>query len=101
MATLAERVRARRTETLLLLGLAIAAICEAFANRGQETLMALEHFDDAYVRAIGYKVKAPRQDLPKAVLLVDMVGHDGSQIEPIGGGITPLARVCRVVVAEK
>jgi FAD/FMN-containing dehydrogenase/Fe-S oxidoreductase len=60
---------------------AIAAICEAFANRGQETLMALEHFDDAYVRAIGYKVKAPRQDLPKAVLLVDMVGYDGDQIQ--------------------
>lgn len=59
---------------------AIAAICEAFANRGEEALMALEHFDDAYVRAIGYKVKAPRQDLPKAVLLVDMVGHDDAQI---------------------
>ncbi len=60
---------------------AITAICEAFANRGEETLMALEHFDDAYVRAIGYKVKAPRQDLPKAVLLMDMVGHDDGQIE--------------------
>ena len=59
---------------------AIAALCDAFVNRGQETLMALEHFDDAYVRAIGYKVKAPRQDPPKAVLLVDMVGHDEEQI---------------------
>jgi FAD/FMN-containing dehydrogenase/Fe-S oxidoreductase len=59
---------------------AIGAICEAFVNRGEETLMALEHFDDAYVRAIGYKVKAPRQDLPKAVLLVDMVGHHIDQI---------------------
>jgi FAD/FMN-containing dehydrogenase/Fe-S oxidoreductase len=59
---------------------AITAICEAFANRGEETLMALEHFDDAYVRAIGYKVKAPRQDLPKAVLLADMVAHNRSQI---------------------
>ncbi|WP_054691792.1 DUF3683 domain-containing protein, partial [Desulfosarcina cetonica] len=60
---------------------AIAAICEAFANHGQETLMALEHFDDAYVRAIGYKVKAPRQDPPKAVLLVDMVAHDDDQLQ--------------------
>lgn len=60
---------------------AIAAMCDAFPNRGEETLMALEHFDDAYVRAIGYKVKAPRQDLPKAVLLVDMVGHDEAQIQ--------------------
>ncbi|HSO18071.1 MAG TPA: FAD-binding and (Fe-S)-binding domain-containing protein, partial [Desulfosarcina sp.] len=61
-------------------GRAIAAICSAFADRGEETLMALEHFDEAYVRAIGYKVKAPRQDLPKAVLLIDMVGHDHGQI---------------------
>ncbi len=60
---------------------AITTVCEAFANRGEETLMALEHFDDAYVRAIDYKVKAPRQDLPKAVLLVDMVGHEKSQID--------------------
>lgn len=59
---------------------AIAAICETFTNRGEETLMALEHFDDAYVRAIGYKVKAPRQDPPKAVLLLDMVAHDDRQI---------------------
>ena len=60
---------------------AITAMCEAFSNRGEETLMALEHFDDAYVRAIDYKVKAPRQDLPKAVLLVDMVAHEKSQID--------------------
>jgi FAD/FMN-containing dehydrogenase/Fe-S oxidoreductase len=60
---------------------AIAAISEAFVNRGEEALMALEHFDDAYVRAIGYKVKAPRQDLPKAVLLIDMVGHKPSQVQ--------------------
>ncbi len=59
---------------------AITAICETFVNRGEEALMALEHFDDAYVRAIGYKVKAPRQDLPKAVLLVDMVGNDDGHI---------------------
>jgi FAD/FMN-containing dehydrogenase len=59
---------------------AITYICASFANRGEEPLMVLEHFDDAYVRAIGYKVKAPRQDLPKAVLLADMVAHTRSQI---------------------
>jgi FAD/FMN-containing dehydrogenase/Fe-S oxidoreductase len=42
---------------------------------GRETLSALEHFDDEYVRAIHYKVKAPRAETPKAVLLVDVVGH--------------------------
>jgi FAD/FMN-containing dehydrogenase/Fe-S oxidoreductase len=46
-----------------------------FPNGGKEALSALEHFDDEYVRAINYKVKAPRAETPKAVLLVDVVGH--------------------------
>jgi FAD/FMN-containing dehydrogenase/Fe-S oxidoreductase len=46
-----------------------------FPNQGREALMALEHFDDEYVRAIQYKVKAPRPETPKAVLLIDVVGH--------------------------
>ncbi len=46
-----------------------------FPNQGKEALMALEHFDDEYVRAIQYEVKAPRAETPKAVLLIDVVGH--------------------------
>ncbi|ABS27196.1 DUF3683 domain-containing protein [Anaeromyxobacter sp. Fw109-5] len=46
-----------------------------FPDGGKEALSALEHFDDEYVRAIDYKVKAPRPETPKAVLLVDVVGH--------------------------
>ena len=45
-----------------------------FPEEGAGTLLALEHFDDEYVRAIDYKVKAPRTDTPKAVLLIDMAG---------------------------
>ncbi|HEX9242365.1 MAG TPA: DUF3683 domain-containing protein, partial [Anaeromyxobacter sp.] len=52
-----------------------------FPNEGREALSALEHFDDEYVRAIQYKVKAPRAETPKAVLLVDVVGHDAAQVE--------------------
>jgi FAD/FMN-containing dehydrogenase/Fe-S oxidoreductase len=52
-----------------------------FPNAGEEALSALEHFDDEYVRAIGYKVKAPRAETPKAVLLVDVVGHAAAQVE--------------------
>jgi FAD/FMN-containing dehydrogenase/Fe-S oxidoreductase len=51
-----------------------------FPNEGREALSALEHFDDEYVRAIQYKVKAPRAETPKAVLLVDVVGHDPAQV---------------------
>jgi len=37
-----------------------------------EALLALEHFDDEYIRAIDYKVKAARPQTPKAVLLIDI-----------------------------
>ena len=50
---------------------------------GNATLLALEHFDDEYVRAIGYKVKAARAETPKAVLLIDVAGH--SEAEAAGG----------------
>lgn len=58
----------------------ILNISKAFVNEGREALMALEHFDEEYVRAIGYKVKAPRTRLPKAVLLIDIVGHSAEQV---------------------
>ncbi|MBI9082608.1 MAG: DUF3683 domain-containing protein [Desulfobacterales bacterium] len=59
----------------------ICKMSEAFVNRGQETLMALEHFDQEYIRAIGYKMKAARNDPPKAVLLIDMVAHGLESLE--------------------
>jgi FAD/FMN-containing dehydrogenase/Fe-S oxidoreductase len=58
----------------------IVAISKAFVNQGREALMALEHFDEEYVRAIDYKVKAARIRLPKAVLLIDIVGHTAGQV---------------------
>jgi FAD/FMN-containing dehydrogenase/Fe-S oxidoreductase len=57
----------------------ILELARAFPNQGQEVLQALEHFDDEYVRAIGYKVKAPRSEPPKAVLLIDVVGHSAEE----------------------
>jgi FAD/FMN-containing dehydrogenase/Fe-S oxidoreductase len=58
----------------------IVEISEQFTNQGQEALMALEHFDEEYIRAINYKFKAARSAPPKAVLLIDMVGHTTEQI---------------------
>jgi len=58
----------------------ILALSQAFRDRGEETLQALEHFDEEYVAAIGYKVKAPREGRPKAVLLLDLVGRDRSHV---------------------
>ncbi|WP_420239683.1 DUF3683 domain-containing protein [Telmatobacter bradus] len=47
----------------------------------QETLLALEHFDDEYIRAINYKVKAARAQTPRAVLLIDIAGDDEQQTQ--------------------
>jgi len=58
----------------------IVEISEQFVNRGEEALMALEHFDEEYIRAINYKFKAARSEPPKAVLLIDMVAHTSPQI---------------------
>jgi FAD/FMN-containing dehydrogenase/Fe-S oxidoreductase len=52
-----------------------------FGEGEQGTLTALEHFDDAYVRAIDYRVKAARKETPRAVLLVDLSGQDEAQVE--------------------
>jgi FAD/FMN-containing dehydrogenase/Fe-S oxidoreductase len=46
----------------------------------QETLLALEHFDDEYIRAISYKVKATRAQTPRAVLLIDVAGDSAEQV---------------------
>ncbi len=57
----------------------ILELARAFPNQGREVLQALEHFDDEYVRAIGYKPKAPRSEAPRAVLLIDVVGHTAEE----------------------
>ncbi|BDG05338.1 DUF3683 domain-containing protein [Anaeromyxobacter oryzae] len=61
----------------------ILALARAFPfpNGGEDALTALEHFDDEYVRAIDYKVKAARAETPRAVLLVDVVGHTPEQAQ--------------------
>ena len=68
----------------------IDRISQAFAERGREALSALEHFDEEYVRAIQYKAKAPRSERPKAVLLIDIVGHSADQVEAGLGRLTAL-----------
>lgn len=52
----------------------ILGLSEAFPDpeAGNEALLALEHFDEAYVAAIAYAVKSLRPESPRAVLLVDL-----------------------------
>lgn len=65
----------------------ILALSQQLLNQGEEALMALEHFDEEYVRAIDYRTKAARDERPKAVLLIDVVAHTEAQLER---GITRL-----------
>ncbi|MDT9546287.1 MAG: DUF3683 domain-containing protein [Chlorobium sp.] len=46
-----------------------------------EALLALEHFDDEYIRAIDYKVKAARPQIPKAVLLIDIAATGAEAVQ--------------------
>jgi FAD/FMN-containing dehydrogenase/Fe-S oxidoreductase len=46
---------------------------------GEEALIALEHFDDEYIRAIDYKVKAARAQTPRAVLLINVAADSLEQ----------------------
>ncbi|NTW70211.1 MAG: DUF3683 domain-containing protein [Chlorobiaceae bacterium] len=50
-------------------------------SENREALLALEHFDDEYIRAIDYKVKAPRAQTPKAVLLIDIAGNSPEEVK--------------------
>jgi FAD/FMN-containing dehydrogenase/Fe-S oxidoreductase len=50
-------------------------------SENREALLALEHFDDEYIKAIDYKVKAPRAQIPKAVLLIDIAGNSAAEVQ--------------------
>ncbi len=56
-------------------GQVIAMICDAFSDQ-HPALMALEHFDEEYIKAIDYKTKTSVGDRLIAVLLVDLVSND-------------------------
>ena len=83
----------------------ILAVTSEFADRGEETLMALEHFDEEYVRAIDYKTKCDRGGRPKAVLLVDMVAHSPEQLQRglarLGGIVEVYENTCMFVARDE
>jgi FAD/FMN-containing dehydrogenase/Fe-S oxidoreductase len=59
----------------------IEKINDSFPPGDEEALMALEHFDDEYMKAIDYKVKTICEEKPKAVLIIDVVGHNADQVD--------------------
>ncbi len=50
----------------------------------------LEHLDERYIRAIGYNTKAARGELPKMVLLADLVGEDEKAVSQAAAHVVQL-----------
>jgi FAD/FMN-containing dehydrogenase/Fe-S oxidoreductase len=62
---------------------AVPAITEVKAlvdNDPDVALAGLEHLDDRYIKAVGYTPKAARGELPKMLLVADVVGDDADAV---------------------
>ncbi|MDD9304966.1 MAG: DUF3683 domain-containing protein [Desulfobacter sp.] len=61
-------------------GQVITEVCAQF-NNCNPALIALEHFDEEYIKAIKYKTKQSVGDRLKAVLLIDMVSNEADILD--------------------
>ncbi|MCE1187908.1 MAG: DUF3683 domain-containing protein [Ignavibacteria bacterium] len=60
---------------------AIVAINDEYEKNNRVFLTALEHFDEKYVRAINYRNKSSRNEMPKAVLLIDIESNESDELQ--------------------
>ena len=60
-------------------------------HRNDVVLSGLEHLDERYVRAVKYSTKAPRRELPKMVLLLDVAGDDKNAVADAASAVVRLA----------
>lgn len=54
-------------------------------------LAGMEHLDERYVRAVKYSTKAPRPELPKMVLLIDIASDNENQVSEAASAIVRMA----------
>jgi FAD/FMN-containing dehydrogenase len=71
---------------------AIVEIKDAVAALGDVQIAGLEHLDERYVRAVDYSTKAARSELPKMVLLADLVSDDEAAVDAAARQVVDLAR---------
>jgi FAD/FMN-containing dehydrogenase len=62
-------------------------------NPNDVLLMGMEHLDERYVRAVKYSTKAPRQELPKMVLLIDVGGDNETAVAQAASQVVRLANL--------
>ena len=55
-------------------------------------IAGLEHLDERYLRALDYSTKAPRAELPKMVLLADLVSDDEDEVEAAAREVVALTQ---------
>jgi FAD/FMN-containing dehydrogenase/Fe-S oxidoreductase len=73
---------------------AVPAIVETkkyLAGRPAVALAGMEHLDERYIRAVNYSTKAPRPDLPKMLLLVDIAGDDEDAVAETASTVVRMA----------
>ncbi len=73
---------------------AVPAIVETkdYLDSHPEVLLSgMEHLDERYVRAVHYSTKAPRRELPKMVLLIDIAGDDDDAVAKAASQVVRLA----------
>ena len=71
---------------------AILEIRRAYDGSGPAFLTALEHFDIRYVRAINYRNKSARTDIPQAVLVIDVESDVPSAADRAAEAIAAMVR---------
>lgn len=71
---------------------AIVEIKDQSASNPKVYLTALEHFDDKYVKAINYRNKSDRIEIPKAILLIDVESDDLEELNASSSGILELVK---------
>jgi FAD/FMN-containing dehydrogenase/Fe-S oxidoreductase len=70
---------------------AIVEIKEYIEHSGSVRMSGLEHLDERYVRAVKYSTKAPGRELPKMVLLADLVSDHEQEVDRVAAEVVRLA----------
>ncbi|MFD2113469.1 DUF3683 domain-containing protein [Thiorhodococcus fuscus] len=77
------------------LDLAVPAIVEIkdyIESQSGVQMAGLEHLDERYVRAVDYSTKAARHELPKMVLIADLVSDDEAALVKVAEQVVRLAQ---------
>ncbi|MGB5835184.1 MAG: DUF3683 domain-containing protein [Thiohalocapsa sp.] len=70
---------------------AIVEVKDFVDARAEVQVAGLEHLDERYVRAVSYSTKANRRELPKMVLIADLVSDDEDAVATVADQVIRLA----------